>query len=62
MFEVISKIWYFIVVLPLIILLEGNKMFSNFLKKKNIYSRWDFWYLLLFILIVLFIILWAKGY
>lgn len=51
-----------VAVLPFLIFLEGNKMFSNFLKKKNIYSHWDFLHFLLFAFIILFIILWMKGY
>lgn len=62
MFGIIFKIWYLIAILPLLIFLEGNKMLSDFLKKRNIYTHWDSWHSLLFILIVSFIILWAKGY
>ncbi|KKQ26966.1 MAG: hypothetical protein US41_C0027G0002 [Parcubacteria group bacterium GW2011_GWB1_37_13] len=62
MFEFIFKIWYMMVVLPFLIFLEGNKMFSNFLKKKNIYLHWDVFHSFLFILIILYIILWVKGY
>ena len=53
-------IWYMIAVLPFLILLEGNKMIDNFLKKKNIYHHWDMWHSVLVILIILFIILLAN--
>lgn len=62
MFAIIFKIWYMIVVLPFLIFLEGNQMFADFLKKKNIYSHWDVYHAFLFILIILAVILWVKGY
>ena len=62
MFQVIFKIWWMVAVLPFIIFLEGNKMFSNFLKKKNIYSHWDIWHSFILALIVLVIALWSQGY
>lgn len=62
MFDIIFKIWWMIGILPFLIFLEGNKMFSNFLKKKNIYSHWDIWHSFLVILIIIFIILLMKGY
>ncbi len=62
MFEFFFKIWYMIVVLPFLIFLEGNQMFSDFLKKKNIYSHWDVYHAFLFVLIILAVILWVKGY
>lgn len=62
MFMILFKIWYMIALLPYIIFVEGNKMFSDFLKKKNIYSHWDSWHCLLLILIILAVVLWIKGY
>ena len=62
MFAVIFKIWYMVVVLPFLILIEGSRMFGRFLKSKNIYSYWDMWHTVVLILIILYIILWAKGY
>jgi hypothetical protein len=62
MFDIISKIWWMIAVLPFIIFLEGNKMFSSYLKKKNIYSRWDIWHSFLVVLVVLLLILLINGY
>lgn len=49
-------IWWMIAVLPFVIFLEGTKMLADFLKKKNIYSGWDFWHSWLAVLIILFII------
>ena len=46
-----------IAVLPFLIFKEGNKMFANFLKKRNIYNHWDTWHSILLLLIVLFIVL-----
>lgn len=62
MFDIIFKVWWMIGILPFLIFLEGSKKFSNFLKKKNIYSHWDLWHSFLVILIILFIILLANGY
>jgi len=62
MLEVIFKIWFAIAILPFIIFLEGNEMFSDFLKKRNIYSHWDIWHSLLVVFIILFIIFWFGGY
>jgi hypothetical protein len=60
--EILFKIWFLIVILPFTIVTEGSKMFSNFLKRKNIYSHWDILHSFLFILIILFIILRLNGY
>lgn len=62
MFEFFFKIWYFIVILPFLIFIEGSKMFSNFLKKRKIYSSWDIWHSYALVLILLLVILWALGY
>ena len=62
MFAILFKIWYMIVVLPFLIFLEGNQMLADFLKKKNIYLHWDVYHAFFFILIILFIVLWVKGY
>jgi hypothetical protein len=60
--EIFFKIWYMIAVLPFIIFTEGSKRFSDYLKKKNIYSEWDVWHSLLVILTLLLLILWSAGY
>ncbi|OGI93969.1 hypothetical protein A3A03_02970 [Candidatus Nomurabacteria bacterium RIFCSPLOWO2_01_FULL_40_18] len=62
MFEFIFKIWYLIAILPFLIFLEGNDKLSDFLKKKNIYSDWDWYYGLLAILVILLVILLIMGY
>jgi len=62
MFEIIFKIWYMIAILPFLIFIEGNKRFSGFLKKKNIYLHWDIFHSFLFVLVILFIIFWFNGY
>ena len=62
MIDFLFKVWYLIAILPVLIFQEGNKIFSNFLKKKNIYSHWDTWHSLIIVLTVLFIVLWLKGY
>lgn len=62
MFDFILKIWWMIAILPFLVFLEGNQMFSNFLKKKNIYSHWDVFHAFLAILILFLAILLAKGY
>jgi len=51
-----------IAVLPFLIFIEGSSMFSKFLKKKNIYSHWNIYHSLIFVLVILYIILWIKGY
>jgi len=62
MFDVIFKIWWMIAILPFLAFLEATKMFSDFLKKRNIYSHWDAWHSALLVLVILFIILWLNGY
>ena len=62
MFEVIFKIWYLVAILPFIIFLESTKMFSHFLKKRNIYMYWDVWHSALVVFIILLIILLLDGY
>ncbi|MGH7249383.1 MAG: hypothetical protein ACREGC_00230 [Minisyncoccia bacterium] len=60
MWEIIGKIWFFVVITPFLILGEGYTMFKNFLKKNN-YTL-DFLYVLLFILVVLFVALLLLGF
>ncbi len=62
MFEIVFLIWYFVIILPFLIFLEGSSMFAGFLKKKNIYSYWDVWHSFLVIFILLTILLWIKGH
>ncbi|KKR62078.1 hypothetical protein A2643_01600 [Candidatus Nomurabacteria bacterium RIFCSPHIGHO2_01_FULL_39_220] len=62
MFALIYKIWWMIAVLPFLIFLEINDKVADFLKRKNIYSRWDWYHGLLVVLIILLVILWLKGY
>lgn len=62
MFEILFKIWYMIAILPFLVFLEGNKMFSDFLKKRNIYSGWGIWHSFIVVLVTFLIILLANGY
>ncbi len=62
MFEVFFKIWYFVVILPFIIFLEGSDLVADFLKKRNMYLYWDVWHSYLFVLILLLIFLWMDGF
>jgi len=62
MFELFFKIWWMIAILPVLIFFEATKKFSNFLKKKNIYSHWDSWHSLVIVLIILIIVLLLNGY
>lgn len=62
MFLVIFKIWWMIAILPFIIFIEGSKMLSKFLKKKNIYQHWDILHSFIVVFIITFIILWAYGF
>lgn len=62
MLDIIFKIWYLIVIFPILIFFEGTDRFDDFLKKRNIYTHWDVWHSLLVLLIVLFIILLLNGY
>jgi len=62
MFEFLFKIWFLVAILPFLIFLEGSKKFSDFLKKRNIYSHWNVWHSLLLLLIILLIILLLNGY
>jgi len=56
------KIWYFIVLLPFFIFMEGSEMFTNLLKRKNVYQHWDMWHSALVFFIILLIILWINGF
>lgn len=51
-----------IAILPFLIFLEGNKLFAKFLKDKNIYLHWDVYHAFIIILVILFIVLWVKGF
>lgn len=62
MLDLLFKVWYIVIVLPFLILLEGNKKFQKFLKEKDIYSHWDIWHSFIVILIILIIVLWTIGY
>ncbi len=62
MFDFLFKVWWMIAVLPYIIFLEGDKRFSDFLRKKNIYSDWDIWHSFVVVLVLLLVILWMRGY
>ena len=62
MFAFLFKIWYMIVILPILIFLEGNKMLAKFLKERNIYLHWDVWHSLIVILIILVVVLWTLNY
>jgi len=62
MFQVFYIIWYFLIIFPFLIFLEGTTMFSKFLKKKNIYSHWDYWHSWIVVLVILVVILWLMGY
>jgi hypothetical protein len=60
--EILTQIWFFVMILPFLIISEGNAMFAKFLKKNGIYAHWDMIHLSLLILVVLLIVLLAKGY
>ena len=62
MFTILARIWYMIAILPLFVLMEGSERFSDFLKKKNIYSHWDIWHSFLVVLIIFLIVLLASGF
>ena len=62
MLEFVSKIWYFIVILPFFILIEASAKFGEFLKEKKIYMYWDIFHAFVVLLIILFFILLANGY
>lgn len=61
MFEIVSKIWYFIIILPILILIEGYKMLKKTMSKKGNYLD-KFLYLSIVLLIILLIITWIMGY
>jgi hypothetical protein len=62
MFAFIFKIWWMIAVLPFLVLIDGSKKFSNYLKRKNIYKHWDLFHTFIIILIILAIILYLDGF
>jgi hypothetical protein len=58
--EIIQTIFYFIIILPFLILQEGYKMFKKFMSHGR---RWYYFpYVLLGILVFLLIILLMYGY
>ena len=62
MFEIISKAWYLAAILPVLIMIEGTKLFSGYLKKKDIYYSWDMLHTIVVALIIFLIALWLNGY
>jgi len=60
--QIIFKIWYLIAILPFLILIEGNKKFADFLRRKNIYLGWNILHSIVVVLIILVITLWLNGY
>ena len=60
MFAIIWKIWYFIVILPILIIQEGWARFKVFMSQGN---RWhNLPYFLLAFFVILLIILLLAGY
>ena len=61
---IIYKIWFLLVILPILIFQEGWAIFSKFLDKGNhraeLYKKWP--YFLLAVLVLLLIILLLMGY
>jgi len=60
MWEMFLKVWYFIVILPILIFQEGWAMFKKFMDKRGLW--WAFPYFLLAFLVALLIIFFAQGY
>jgi hypothetical protein len=60
--QIIFVIWYFVAILPFLIIIEGNKMFADFLKKQGIYAHWDMVHFTLLLLVVILFVLLFKGY
>ena len=58
--EIFMKVWYFIAILPYLILSEGHVMLVKFLKKRGI--EWDMWYSLLLVLLVFLVVLFFMGF
>ena len=60
MFDILKLVWYFVVILPYLIFLEGWAMFKIFMSKGN---RWhNLPYFLLAFFVILLIILLLAGY
>lgn len=60
MFEILAKIWFFLVILPFTILTEGYEMLKKFMTKRGYKPDWM--YVLLTILIILLVILLLLQY
>jgi NhaP-type Na+/H+ or K+/H+ antiporter len=63
MWEIFLRIWFFIIVLPIILIQEGYKKFKKYLEKKGHPMDWMYFvYAALFILVLFLVILLAEGY
>jgi len=60
--EVVFKVIFFIIIMPIIVFQEGSKLLTDTLKKKKIYEHWDIWHSLLLFLIIILIIMWLYGF
>jgi hypothetical protein len=60
MFEIIAKIWFFLVMLPFMILTEGYKVLKKFMTKRD--YKLDWMYVTLAALILLLVILFLLQY
>jgi len=53
-------ILFMLFILPALLFKEAYRMITGFIKKHNLWN--ELLYFIIFILVVLFIVLWMKGY
>ena len=62
MFEIITKIWYMIYILPVIIITEGYEMLKKFMHKRGYEIDWAYALLAILVLILIIVLFLQYGY
>jgi len=62
MFEFITKIWYMIYILPVILITEGYELLKKFMHKRGYEIDWAYTLLAVLILILIIALLVNYGY
>ena len=62
MFQIIFKIFYFIVVFPFLIVMEGYKMLKKFIAKHGLSPDWAWTWLIILTILLIVLLLFQYGY
>lgn len=62
MFQIIYKIWYLVVILPILIVIEGYKMLKKFMAKRGYTPDWAWAWLVILVVLLLIALLFQVGY